>query len=70
MDTSLTHFNFYGPDWTVMKNYLERYRAVQVAKLIGSKDHDDSMRLRGAIQLIDLLLIEEKAALDRAANRG
>lgn len=60
----------HSSEWRAMKEELLTLRTTRVSQLVGSDTtHDKSNQLRGAIQLIDMLLLAEEAAL-KAANRG
>lgn len=59
---------FYGPEWAAIRDWLEVEREVRVRKLIHAKDQDDSQKHRGAIEVIDTLLREEKDAAQAASN--
>lgn len=59
---------FYGPEWAAIRDWLEVEREVRVRKLIHAKDQDDSQKHRGAIEIIDTLLREEKDAAQAASN--
>lgn len=61
--------SLYGPDWTAIKEWLEVEREYRLAKLVGSKSHDDSQKHRGAIDMIDKLLGVEKDA-EIASQQG
>lgn len=64
------HVNFTSPEWTVMKKWLLEQQDVYIRKLINSTDDTETKELRGAIKLIDKLLVAEKAARTRAATQG
>ena len=51
-----------GPDWAVIKEWLEIEREHELSKLLNAKSHDDSQKHRGAITMIDKLLGVEKDA--------
>lgn len=64
MTTNLSaHINFNTGEWHAIKRWLQEQRDIEVQKLITSKTHDDSMRIRGAINKLDMLLNAEKDAL-------
>lgn len=56
------NMSFFSAEWRLLKAYLEELRTVRVQQLIGSSSHDDSMKLRGSIILIDSILKEEEVA--------
>lgn len=59
--------NYYGPEWAVMKAFLQEQRELKVRQLVGAADHDRSNVLRGEIKVIEHLLATEEAA-HRAAR--
>lgn len=63
MATNLTNYiNFNGQEWQAIKRWLQEQKEVELQKLIASKTHEDSMRVRGAINKLDMLLNAEKDA--------
>lgn len=63
MSTKLPAFiNFNGQEWQAIRRWLQEQKDVELQKLIASKNHDDSMRIRGAINKLDMLLNAEKDA--------
>lgn len=64
MSTKLQAFiNFNGQEWHAIKRWLQEQKEVELQKLVASKNHEDSMRIRGAINKLDMLLNAEKDAL-------
>lgn len=64
MATNLVaHINFNSSEWHAIRRWLQEQRDTEVQKLISSKQHDESMRIRGAINKLDMLLNAEKDAL-------
>lgn len=60
----------HSTEWRALKEELLTLRNTRVGQLIGSETtHDRSNQLRGAIQLIDMLLYAEEAAI-KAAYEG
>lgn len=57
-----TYLNYKGQEWTALKMWLEEQKRNKVGLLIGAANHDDSNKLRGALQFIDQILALEKAA--------
>ena len=62
------HVRYNSPEWTVMKAWLEEQHKTYIRKLVNASSHDESNELRGAIKLIDKLLLAEKDARTRASN--
>lgn len=56
--------------WRAMKTELLELRERRIEQLIGEMNPDESNKLRGAIQLINMLLKAEEAAVKQAAYRG
>ena len=56
------------PTWKLMKAWLEKKKETKTSMLVGSKEHDESNRIRGALSVIDELLALEKAAILAARN--
>jgi len=65
----LTQLDVNTPTWKLLKAWLEKKKETKIGLLIGSKDHDESNRLRGALSIIDELFAAEKAAI-LAAQKG
>lgn len=63
-------FNFRSNEWATLRAWLVQTRETKVDLLIGSKSHEASLELQGAIKQIDMLLQIEKAALNAALNRN
>ncbi len=51
-----------GPEWAAIKRWLEDQHKELTRKLINANAHDQSNELRGAIKLIEKLLLAEEAA--------
>lgn len=62
--------SLYGPDWSAIKEWLEIEREHAVAKLVKAATWDDSLKHRGAIDVIDKLLGVEKDAEIAASTKG
>jgi hypothetical protein len=62
MSTPLTNLqgkvNFKGPEWLAIKDFLKREREAKITRLIATRQDDDDI-LRGAIGMIDRILLEE-----------
>lgn len=58
-----------GPDWAAIKEWLEIEQEIYLVKLYNSKTHDESQKLRGAIEAFEKLLLVEKDA-KIASNQG
>lgn len=56
------------PTWKLIKTWLESKQETKIAMLVGSKEHDESNRIRGALSVIAELLALEKAAILAAQN--
>lgn len=56
--------------WRAVKKELIELRDRRIEQLIGEMNPDESNKLRGAIQLVNMLLKAEEAALKQAAYRG
>lgn len=69
MSTYLEHVQFEGATWRALKHHLEVKRNNKVGMLVASTDHDESNRIRGAINMLDELLALDKPTM-QSANRG
>ncbi len=58
----IEHFNFNGPEWAAIKQWLLDSQLRKTQLLINSASHDESMKLRGALMTITEILNLEKAA--------
>jgi ABC-type molybdate transport system ATPase subunit len=65
----LQHIQFEGATWRAIKHHLEEVRANKVRLLVSSETHDESNRIRGAIQVLDQLIAMDKPTA-MSANRG
>jgi hypothetical protein len=59
---STEYINFHGPDWARIKQYLEKKMEQKIGLLVGSRDHDESNRIRGSISMIKEILALENSA--------
>lgn len=62
--------NFNGPEWAVLKKWLETKQEVQLGMLVSDVAHDQANKIRGALGLIREILALEKAAEMAATNRN
>lgn len=62
---SIEFINFHGPDWQRIKEHLEKKLEHKIGLLVGSRDHDESNRIRGNISMI-----KETLALENSARRA
>lgn len=60
----------HGPEWLAVKEWLEVKHEHTVRRLIKAKTHDETQKLRGAIELIDELLFVEQDAAIAASRQG
>lgn len=61
--------NFDTYEWKVIRMWLEHQKELKIRLLIGADTHDKSQELRGAVKVIDqMLLLEDRARKDRATQ--
>lgn len=69
MNDYLEHIQFDGATWKALKHHLELVKQNKVRLLVAAETHDESNRIRGAIQLLDQLVALDKPTM-QSANRG
>ena len=65
----MDQIQFEGATWKALKHYLEQAREKKVKLLVSSDTHDESNRIRGAIQMLEQLIALDKPTA-QSANRG
>lgn len=60
----------HNESWRAMKTELLELRDRRIEQLIGEMNPDEANKHRGAIQLVNMLLKAEEAAIKQAAYRG
>lgn len=61
--------NYHSIDWQRLELYLKDLKEKKIGLLISSKEHDQSNRIRGSLEIISVLLGLPKAA-EQAAQRN
>ena len=64
------HISMHSPEWAVLKKWALREKELLVQKLVKAETHDQSNKLRGAIEFINQLLAVEKDAAIAASRQG
>jgi hypothetical protein len=63
------YINFNGPEWAVLKAWLENKQEVQLGILVSDVAPDQANKIRGALGLIREILALEKAAVQAATRK-
>jgi AMMECR1 domain-containing protein len=64
------YINFNGPEWAVLKVWLENKQETQLGMLVSDVAHDQANKIRGALGLIREILALEKAAAQAATRNN